>query len=86
MPAESRLRGGADGSATAYSIVGLPVAQAEFVNSAQDWTRPELDSCAVWVVEWTQGIYLGEEEWPWPNQPRQFVVGYQPRRRPDLRR
>lgn len=48
---------------------GLPVDQAEFVNSAQDWTRPELDSCAVWVVEWTQGIYLGEEEWPWPNQP-----------------
>lgn len=48
---------------------GLPVEQAEFVRSTQDWTRPELDGYAVWVVEWTQGIYLGEEEWPWPNQP-----------------
>ncbi|KJK06536.1 hypothetical protein [Pseudomonas tussilaginis] len=48
---------------------GLPVEPAEFIRSAQDWTRPELDGCAVWVVEWTQGIYLGEEEWPWPNQP-----------------
>ncbi|MNE43964.1 hypothetical protein D3C80_1381670 [compost metagenome] len=48
---------------------GLEVEQAEFVRAAQDWTRPELDGYAVWVVEWTQGIYLGEEEWPWPNQP-----------------
>jgi len=48
---------------------GVEVAAAEFVRSAQDWTRPELDGYAVWVVEWTQGIYLGKEEWPWPNQP-----------------
>lgn len=48
---------------------GLEVEQAEFIRAAQDWTRPELESYAVWVVEWTQGIYLGEEEWPWPNQP-----------------
>lgn len=47
---------------------GLEVNQAEFVRAAQDWTRPELDGYAVWVVEWTQGIYLGQEEWPWPNQ------------------
>lgn len=47
---------------------GLVVNQAEFVRAAQDWTRPELDGYAVWVVEWTQGIYLGQEEWPWPNQ------------------
>ena len=47
---------------------GLAVNQAEFVRAAQDWTRPELDGYAVWVVEWTQGIYLGQEEWPWPNQ------------------
>lgn len=48
---------------------GLAVNQAEFVRAAQDWTRPELDGYAVWVVEWTQGIYLGLEEWPWPDQP-----------------
>lgn len=48
---------------------GLAVEPAVFVRAAQDWTRPELDSFAVWVVEWTQIIYLGEEEWPWPNQP-----------------
>ncbi|RWU18106.1 hypothetical protein DM813_25935 [Pseudomonas alkylphenolica] len=58
---------------------GLPVEQAEFVQSAQDWTRPELDGYAVWVVEWTQGIYLGEEEWPWPNQPSGSLVwGFSP--------
>ncbi|WLG99728.1 hypothetical protein PSH92_20485 [Pseudomonas beijingensis] len=48
---------------------GLAVEPAEFIQASQDWTRPELDSYAVWVVEWTQGIYLGKEEWPWPNQP-----------------
>ncbi|SDX05037.1 hypothetical protein SAMN05444064_110211 [Pseudomonas syringae] len=47
----------------------LEVEPAEFVRAAQDWSRPELDGYAVWVVEWTQGIYLGEEEWPWPNEP-----------------
>lgn len=47
---------------------GVEADAAEFVRAAQDWTRPELDGYAVWVVEWTQGIYLGSEEWPWPNQ------------------
>lgn len=53
---------------------GLEVEQAEFVRAAQDWSRPELDGYAVWVVEWTQGIYLGEEEWPWPDQPPGTLV------------
>lgn len=48
---------------------GVEVDPAVFVRAAQDWTRPELDTYAVWVVEWTQGIYLGKEEWPWPDQP-----------------
>lgn len=48
---------------------GIEVEPAKFVRAAQDWTRPELDGYAVWVVEWTQIIYLGEEEWPWPIQP-----------------
>ncbi|MFT2186359.1 hypothetical protein [Pseudomonas putida] len=46
---------------------GLAVEFAEFVRAERDWSRPELDSFAVWVVEWTQIIYLGEEEWPWAD-------------------
>jgi hypothetical protein len=42
---------------------------AELVQAAQDWTKPELDGYIVWVVEWTQPIKLGEEEWPWPDNP-----------------
>lgn len=53
---------------------GLEVEPAEFVRAAQDWSRPELDGYAVWVVEWTQGIYLGEEEWPWPVEPPGSLV------------
>ncbi|MCG8294262.1 hypothetical protein [Pseudomonas entomophila] len=53
---------------------GLELEPAKFVRAAQDWTRPELDGYAVWVVEWTQVIYLGEEEWPWPNQPPGSIV------------
>lgn len=58
---------------------GLPVELADFVRSAQDWTRPELEGYAVWVVEWTQSIWLGKEEWPWPNQPPgNLVWGFSP--------
>jgi len=48
---------------------GLPVQPAEFQRSTQDWTRPELDGYTVWLVEWTQTLYLGEQAWPWPNEP-----------------
>ncbi|MFV3326622.1 hypothetical protein ACNFG0_09125 [Pseudomonas sp. NY15372] len=58
---------------------GLPVEFAEFVRAERDWSRPELDSYAVWVVEWSQVIYLGTEEWPWPNQPPgSLVFGFSP--------
>lgn len=58
---------------------GLAVEPAEFVRAAQDWTRPELDGFAVWVVEWTQIIYLGKEEWPWPVEPPgTLVFGFHP--------
>lgn len=46
---------------------GLPVEFAQFVRAERDWTRPDLDSFVVWVVEWTQILYLGQEEWPWPG-------------------
>ncbi len=48
---------------------GLAVEPAEFVLATQDWTKPELDGYVVWLVEWTHLIYLGVEEWPWPDEP-----------------
>jgi hypothetical protein len=48
---------------------GLEVEPAEFGQAMQDWTRPELDGYVVWLVEWTHQLYLGVEEWPWPNEP-----------------
>ncbi|MHB2246435.1 hypothetical protein ACX64O_06090 [Pseudomonas fitomaticsae] len=48
---------------------GVRVEPAEFVQAMPDWTKPELDGYTVWVVEWTQQIYLGDAEWPWPDQP-----------------
>lgn len=45
------------------------VGPSVFVQALQDWTKPELDGYTVWLVEWTQDITLGEEEWPWPDEP-----------------
>lgn len=53
---------------------GVEVEPAEFVRAGRDWTRPELDTLAVWAVEWTHVLYLGYEEWPWPNQPPGTLV------------
>ncbi|MEO6679274.1 MAG: hypothetical protein ABIO21_18135 [Pseudomonas sp.] len=55
---------------------GLPVEPAEFVQAMQDWTQPALDGYTVWLVEWTQQIYLGTEQWPWPDDlPGELQVG-----------
>ena len=48
---------------------GLAMEAAEFQRSAQDWTRPDLDGYTVWLVEWTQTVLLGEQVWPWPDEP-----------------
>jgi len=53
---------------------GVAVEPAEFVQAMQDWTKPELDGYTVWVVEWTQQLYLGEVQWPWPDQPPGTLV------------
>lgn len=53
---------------------GVAVEPAEFVQAMQDWTKPELDGYTVWVVEWTQQIYLGQMQWPWPDQPPGTLV------------
>lgn len=52
----------------------VEVEPAEFVRAMQDWTKPELDGYTVWVVEWTQQIYLGEAQWPWPDEPPGTLV------------
>lgn len=58
---------------------GLPVEPAEFAQAVQDWTRPELDGYTVWLVEWSQTIYLGAEEWPWPDEPPgTLLIGISP--------
>lgn len=57
---------------------GLAIGFAQFVRAERDWSRPELDSYAVWVVEWTQVIYLGEEEWPWSREPGPLAVAFDP--------
>ena len=58
---------------------GLAVEPSQFIRAERDWTRPELDAYAVWVVEWTQIIYLGKEEWPWPIEPPgTLVFGFHP--------
>jgi hypothetical protein len=58
---------------------GLPVECAEFIQAVQDWTRPELDGYTVWLVEWNQTIYLGAEEWPWPDEPPgTLLIGVSP--------
>lgn len=46
---------------------GLEVDPAEFVQALQDWTQPALDGYTVWLVEWTQRVYVGPEEWPWSD-------------------
>lgn len=56
---------------------GLEVEPAEFVQALQDWTQPALDGYTVWLVEWTQQIYVGPEEWPWPDQlPGSLLFGF----------
>ncbi|MCU0121310.1 hypothetical protein N8H74_23845 [Pseudomonas sp. B2M1-30] len=58
---------------------GVKVEPAEFVQAMPDWTKPELDGYTVWVVEWTQQIYLGEAQWPWPDQPPgTLLLGVEP--------
>lgn len=48
---------------------------ALFVQAGPDWTKPELDGYTVWKVEWAQQIYLGEEQWPWPDvEPTELVI------------
>lgn len=58
---------------------GVAVEPAEFVQAMQDWTNPVLDGYTVWVVEWTQQIYLGQTQWPWPDQPPgTLVLNFEP--------
>ncbi|KAF2395406.1 hypothetical protein [Pseudomonas frederiksbergensis] len=64
---------------------GLPVEPAEFVQASQDWTQPVLDGYTVWLVEWTQQVYVGPQEWPWPDQPPGMLLfGFNEDVKPDF--
>ena len=64
---------------------GLEVEPAEFVQALQDWTQPALDGYTVWLVEWTQQVYVGPEEWPWPDQPPgKLLFGFNEDVKPDF--
>jgi hypothetical protein len=64
---------------------GLEVEPAEFVQALQDWTQSALDGYTVWLVEWTQQVYLGVEEWPWPDQPPGMLLfGFNDDVKPDF--
>jgi hypothetical protein len=54
------------------------VEPAEFMQAGPDWTKPELDGYTVWKVDWTQTLYLGQEEWPWKAEPGPIVWGFSP--------
>lgn len=52
----------------------------EFTDCAEDahaepTALPELESCVVWGVRWSQVFHVGDEaEWPWPEESRELVV------------
>ncbi|MFB4247687.1 hypothetical protein [Pseudomonas idahonensis] len=57
----------------------------DFVEGATAvWAKPvgtaaESVYRAEWIVQWQQLIYLGQEQWPWPNQPPgTLVLGFSP--------
>jgi len=53
---------------------GVAVEPAVFIQAMQDWTKPELDGYTVWLVEWTHQLYLGVEQWLWPDEPPGSLV------------
>lgn len=45
------------------------------IQAQADGALPELDQFAVWTVEWSQRVHLGDEEWPWPEEDQRLVFG-----------
>lgn len=45
------------------------------VQAQADGALPELEQFAVWTVEWSQRVYLGEAHWPWPDEPGPLEFG-----------
>lgn len=58
---------------------GISTDAAEVVGAHPDEFDPRLDQYEVWCVEWSQGLYLGCNEWiPGPALPTGVLVGYAP--------
>ncbi|NBF04728.1 hypothetical protein GV819_20810 [Pseudomonas sp. Fl5BN2] len=52
---------------------------ATAVSAKPAGTSAEPVQSAEWIVQWQQLIYLGQEQWPWPNQPPgTLVLGFSP--------
>lgn len=47
---------------------------AEGIEAKPDDSSPELASFLVWVVQWTQVLHVGLEQWPWPDEPPGTLV------------
>ncbi|WP_265532018.1 hypothetical protein [Pseudomonas saponiphila] len=57
----------------------------DFVEGATAvWAKPAGTAAdpvcrAEWIVQWQQLVYLGQEQWPWPDQPPgTLVLGFSP--------
>lgn len=58
---------------------GLPISPAEFVQAAEDFTKPELDSYRVWMIEWRHEFHMGEIDWPFEDSSGlSFYLGFDP--------
>lgn len=41
---------------------------------AEPTELPELESCVVWSVRWSQDFHVGDDtQWPWPDQSQEVV-------------
>jgi hypothetical protein len=40
---------------------------------AEPTSHPQLESCMVWGVSWTQVFHVGEAEWPWADESQEVI-------------
>lgn len=50
------------------------VDQTHDVQAMPSEITPELLKCVGWSVQWRQVVYLGDTEWPWPDEPPGSLV------------
>ncbi|WP_462402173.1 hypothetical protein [Pseudomonas sp. Marseille-QA0332] len=50
------------------------VDQVQDVQAMPSEATPALLQCVGWSVQWRQAVYLGDTEWPWPDEPPGTLV------------